>query len=177
MKRLRQGVLQTTKRDCNTTRGGVQMETQDVYMPPEIKKMSPFVKRIIYFAIVGLIVLIAIILISVSIQKNNIAGTYYMVRKRAAGGYYFPEAQYCVELTKDGKFIDEYGITGTYKYSNGKIVISLRVLGMSVRRVGTLEKGVLTYTDNFADNATYTYVKLDSPPENVQLLDKLPTEE
>ena len=153
------------------------METQNSNPQSEVRKMKPIVKLLIVFVIIAVVVAATVIFISVSIQKEKIAGTYYLVSKKAFDdGYYFYGPQHKLELTKDGKYIDEDGLVGTYTCRNGKITITESALGMTMRMYGTLEKGVLTYTNTFMGEYTYIYVKLDTPPENGQLLDKLPTE-
>lgn len=153
------------------------METQNSNPQSEVRKMKPIVKILIVFVIIAVVVAATVIFISVFIQKEKIAGTYYEVKK-LGGAYYFVGPQEKMELTKDGQYI-ESGLVGEYTYSNGKIVITAQVLGMTMRIQGPLENGVLTLTQSSLigeGETTYIYVKLDTPPEKDQPCDQIPSE-
>ena len=142
------------------------------------KKSSKRKKAIIIIAAVVVVAVVLIIIFSSANPNKEVAGIYYQVDESYAGGYVIYNSSY-FELTEKGEYIEE-GLVGTYKYKSGKVIITIKAFGMTIQKVGSCEKGVITFSEKLTFGSSEItdiyYVKLDEPPKNGQKLDKLPTE-
>lgn len=139
----------------------------------DVKKAKK--KKIIAVIVAVVVIAVVAIIVYSAVNKNaKYAGVYYSISENYEGDYFFSGSKYYIELTKDGKFIEE-GFLGSYEVKSGKITLIQSALGMTVMMNATVKNGVLIVNDNSASSPIrYYYVKLDTPPENGQVYGKLP---
>ncbi len=149
------------------------MEDNNQYNPAdEVKKAKK--KKIIALIIAAVVIAVIAIIVYSAVNKNaKYAGVYYLIDENFEGDYFFYGSKYYIELTKDGKFIEE-GFLGSYEAKSGKIKLIQSALGMTVMMDATVKNGILIVNDNSTSSSIRYYVKLDAPPDNGQVYGKLP---
>lgn len=131
-------------------------------------------KKIIASIVAVVVIAMVAIIVYSAVNKNaKYAGVYYLISENYEGDYFFYGSKYYIELTKDGKFIEE-GFLGSYEAKSGKLTLIQSALGMTVMMNATLKNGVLIVNDNSTSSPIRYYVKLDAPPDNGQVYGKLP---